>query len=267
MDYHGLSGSLDLAVKLLGYPQKPKSNTKEYQDCRTKEKTIKNHLKLGTLDNQSSSESLSSLYLIEYCNYFHCEADFLLGYIDFPTRKTQSVYEVTGLNEKTIHALEMIQLEDKNENTITIIPKNATEKQIEQIIINPSPENLKYVPSGRPLLMDLLNFMFENGNMESLVKHFRNYINVKYKIPVYYDNDKHTFVYPDNDWAKTPGHFGTKDIYWLNFASSEDKPNDCSSIPLTDSFFDTVILKDIEKVFNNMRTDYEKEREELNETT
>lgn len=101
--------SLDLAIKLLGYSQKPKSNTPEYQECRAKEKTIKNHLKLGALNNQKSSESLSTLYLIEYCNFFHCEADFLLGYIDFPTQQVQSVYEVTGLSDTAIDTLNKLK--------------------------------------------------------------------------------------------------------------------------------------------------------------
>lgn len=108
MDYNNLN-SLDLAVKLCGYTVKPKSSTKEYEECRNKRKTIDNHLKLKALKDLKSSESLSTLYLIEYCNFFNCEADYLLGYIDFPTKQTQDIYELTGLNEKSIETLKILK--------------------------------------------------------------------------------------------------------------------------------------------------------------
>lgn len=113
MIYNELN-SLDLAAKLLGYSEKPKSNAPEYEECRVKDRTIKNHLKLDALDNQNSSESLSTIYLIEYCNFFHCEADFLLGYIDFPTRKTQSVNEITGLSFTTIEEISELTPSEKH---------------------------------------------------------------------------------------------------------------------------------------------------------
>ena len=214
-------------------------------------------------------------FIKEYCDFFECDADYLLGYIDFPTRKAQDVYKITGLNEKAVDALKMIQTQDKNENSITVFPKNLFNKmmnhtdlseeelrQIENIFFDTTDENIRFLDSQRPLLMDILNYMLASGYMEELVKYFRNFINAKYKVPVYFDNEKKCFVYPDNGYSYTGdfthGNTTFKGNYVLNFASSQDNPNDNAPIFLTDTFFDTVTLKDVEKLFYEMRTDYEK---------
>lgn len=273
MDYNNLK-SLDLSARLCGYETKPKSNTSEYEECRKKKRSIDNHLKLGDLSDLSSSESLSTLYLIEYCNYFNCEADYLLGYIDFPTKQTQNIYELTGLNQKAVDALNMIKLEDENENSITVIPQELLKKNIaneeanqedvaklERILFDASGKYQKKIDNHRPLLMDILNFMLSSGYMEHLVVQFRNFVNAKYKVPVYYDNAKKCFVYPNNEYSYTGdikhGKETIKGNYILNFASSTNNPNDNASIFLTDTFFDTVTLKDIEKIFYEMRSMYE----------
>lgn len=214
-------------------------------------------------------------FIKEYCDYFECESDFLLGYIDFPTRQAQDVYKITGLNEKAVDALKMIQIQDKNENSITVFPKNLFNKmmnhtdlseeelkQIENIFFDTTDEHIRFLDSHRPLLMDILNYMLASGYMEELVKYFRNFINAKYKVPVYFDNEKKCFVYPDNEYSYTGdfthGNTTFKGNYVLNFASSQDNPNDNAPIFITDTFFDTVTLKDVEKLFYEMRTDFEK---------
>ncbi|MBO5146239.1 MAG: hypothetical protein J6C19_12015 [Lachnospiraceae bacterium] len=214
-------------------------------------------------------------FIKEYCDFFQCEADFLLGYIDFPTHKTQNVYEATGLNEKALHELNMIQLTDRNENSITLFPSELfakmnsngeltleEQKQMEEIFFDTSGKYMHPLDSHRPLLMDLLNYMLASGNIEKIIIQFRNFVNARFKVPVYYDNDKNSFIYPNNDYSYTGdikhGDKIHKGNYILNFASSPDNPNDNAPIYLSDTFFDTVTLKDIEKIFYEMRTDYEK---------
>lgn len=253
MDYNNLN-SLDLAVKLCGFTDKPKSNTEEYETCKSKRRTIDNHLKLKALKDLKTSESLSTLYLIEYCNFFNCEADYLLGYIDFPTKQTRDIYDLTGLNEEAVHALNMIKLEDRNE-------------QENMAKFNDIPGQYQdETNSHLPLLMDILNFMLSSGYMEYLAMQFRNFVNARYKVPVYYDNDKKSFVYPNNDYSYTgditPGNTTFKGDYVLNFASSQNNPNDNAPVFLTDTFFDTVTLKTVEKIFYEMRSMYEEESNE-----
>lgn len=216
------------------------------------------------------------IQLNEYCLAFSCSADYFLGYIDFPTHKTQNVYETTGLNEKALHELDMIRLTDRNENSITLFPSELfakmysnekltpeEQKQVEEIFFDTSDKYMSPLDSHRPLLMDLLNYMLASGNIEKIIIQFRNFVNARFKVPVYYDNDKGNFIYPDNAYSYTGdtnlGGKIYKGNYILNFASSPDNPNDNAPISLSDTFFDMVILKDIEKIFYEMRTDYKKE--------
>lgn len=108
MYFNNITTSMELAVKLCGYEQKPKTGTNEYEICRTKERTIKNHLKLGNLTNLNSSESLTTLYIAEYCNFFHCSADYLLGYIDYPTHSDTDIGKETGLSLSAIASIKRI---------------------------------------------------------------------------------------------------------------------------------------------------------------
>ena len=108
MYFNNITTSTELAVKLCGYEQKPKTGTSEYEICRTKERTIKNHLKLGNLTNLNSSESLTTIYIAEYCHYFHCSADYLLGYIDYPTHSYTDIGEETGLSVSAINSIKQI---------------------------------------------------------------------------------------------------------------------------------------------------------------
>lgn len=213
-------------------------------------------------------------FIKEYCVFFDCDAGFLLGYIDFPTQKSQNVYELTGLNDKALEALNLIQLTDKNENSVTVFPHQLFKKmysneeltneelaQVENIFFDSSDKYRETVDNHRPLLMDILNFMLANGSIEDLVKQFRNFINARFTVPVYYDNDKSSFIYPDNPYSYTGDtqingktYNGT---YILNFASSKDEPNDNAPIFLSNTFFDTVTLKEVERIFYEMRDDYE----------
>lgn len=108
MDFNHITTSMDLATKLCGYEKKPKTGTSEYEMCRTKERTIKNHLKLGNLTDLNSSESLTTIYISEYCNFFHCSADYLLGYIDYPTHSDTDIGKETGLSLSAIASVKKI---------------------------------------------------------------------------------------------------------------------------------------------------------------
>jgi len=116
MELNNINSSLDLAVKLLGYSEKPKSNTQEYSNCKSKEKTIKNHLKLDELSGQNSSRSLASCFLSEYCIFFNCSADYFLGYIDYPTHDYQEIGQKTDLSITAIKMLE-IWKQQKSKNS------------------------------------------------------------------------------------------------------------------------------------------------------
>ena len=104
MKYNNMD-CLDLAVKIKGLSSKPKSTTKEYEECKTIAKTIRNHLQLDALKDIPTSKSLATTYLIEYCQIFNCSADYFLGFIDYPTYQETDIGKTLGLTDKSINAL------------------------------------------------------------------------------------------------------------------------------------------------------------------
>ena len=248
--------SLDLAAKLLGYSEKPKSNVKEYEECRKKERTIKNHLKLNALDNLNSSESLSTIYLIEYCNFFHCSADYLLGFIDFPTNKNQSVYEITGLSDIATNTLSSWYEYQKN-------MKRDYQEQI-------------YFP------IEILNILLSDSNTEWLLRGIQDLLKSNYKIPAYHNgewevaniNEKYSkcstpkYIVPDSDYDVIKGHDGFRDLYLLTLVQDKTKTWDNTQIALDDDFFEAVAMKTIEKYLRKIRDNYLEEKEnDSSETT
>lgn len=174
-----------------------------YKNVDTLSKTITHCL----YDNCYKKDDL----LIACCRFFKCSADYLLGFINLPTHADTDIHNKTGLNKESIQTLREIQKSDKNENSITIFPKNLYNKMInnekmtpeeseefERIFFNTPEENIKPYPSNRPKLMDLLNFMLSNSlDMESLLMAFRNLVN-PFTVPVFYD-DKNGWTFPDNE--------------------------------------------------------------------
>ncbi|MDE7177058.1 MAG: hypothetical protein K2O59_04520 [Lachnospiraceae bacterium] len=248
--------SLDLAAKLLGYSKKPKSNTEEYGECRKKERTIKNHLNLNSLDNLNSSESLSTIYLIEYCNFFHCSADYLLGFIDFPTQENQSIYDITGLNNTAINTL----------SSWFEYERNMKKDYQEQI----------YFP------IETLNTLLSDDNMEWLLRGIQDLLKSNYKIPAYHNGEYETvninkkysncltpkYIVPDSDHDVIKGHGEFSDLYLLTLVQDKEKTWDHTQIVLDDDFFEAVAMKTIEKYLREIRNNYLEEKgNDANKTT
>ena len=225
MKYNNLT-PLDLAVKLCGYQSKPKSNTNEYLICSNRAKTIKNHLVLGELSTMSSSNSISAIYLADYCNYFNCSADYFFGYIDYPTQEESDIGNVTGLSKSSIDTLKLL----KHNNGTTITGHNE-------------------IATLNTLLSDILC-------TSELLVGIEDFLNVRYNIPVYHTGRYETkgnfaqpeCIIPDNVFDKIDN------TYLLNLAKDTNTPNDSYSIPLTKSFLESVALNTIEKAIIELRS-------------
>ncbi len=78
-------------------------------------KSIRNHLKCQSFD------SVGPKWISVYAHYFNCSADFLLGFINAPTHRTNSICDTTGLS---ISAAELLQKwTNEGYNEITELPK------------------------------------------------------------------------------------------------------------------------------------------------
>lgn len=61
--------------------------------------TIREHLK------KESAGNVDGYWLKIYCDYFHCSADYLFGYIELPTHEKTNIKNHTGLSENAIDKL------------------------------------------------------------------------------------------------------------------------------------------------------------------
>lgn len=52
-----------------------------------------------------SAENISGHWLKIYCDYFHCSADYLFGYIELPTHEKTNIKNHTGLSKNAIDKL------------------------------------------------------------------------------------------------------------------------------------------------------------------
>lgn len=172
--------------------------------------------------NQFSLGLLSAL-----AELYNCDVGYLLCEYDCKTGRNTDIAKETGLTDRSIQAIDTIKHQSMNDN------------------------------SERPKLLDLLNLMLSYGGMERILMSFRDFVNPCYNIPVYFDNEKKTFVCPNNEYSKLQGISMGKekinDMYWLNFAQSEQDPDNNIPLLLNSTFFETVALKDIEKELYTLR--------------
>lgn len=184
-------------------------------------------------DIDKMKSGIKSNNLIALAELHKVSTDYLLGLSDCRSVDNHYISEKTGLDDEGIKALEMIKLQDLNEK------RN---------------HRLMKVDNGLSLV-DIMNFTFKY-EIENILMAIRNFFKVKYKIPVFFDTEKRKWICPKSDYEFSKGCFGFSDLWWLNLATSEDAPYDNNSIVLSDTFFESVALKDIEKRLYELRDLY-----------
>lgn len=192
-------------------------------------------------DIDKMKSGIKSSNLIELARLYEVSTDYLLGLSECRSVDNHYISEKTGLNDEGIQALEMIKLQDENEK------------------INDAYQKIQ----SRLSLVDVMNFTFKY-EIESILMDIRNFLNIKYKIPVFFDKKRGKWICPKSDYEFSKGNFGLSDLWWLSLACSENTPYDNSQIPLTDTFFESVALKDIEKRLYDLRNIYNEIKDEEN---
>ncbi len=84
----------------------------------------------------------------------------------------------------------------------------------------------------------------------------RDFISVRYKILVFFDKNNKKWICPKSDYEYTKGTNITDEIWWLNLASNPATPYNNESMVLSDTFFETVALKAVEKEIYLLRDLY-----------
>lgn len=184
-------------------------------------------------DIDKMKSGIKSNNLIALAELYKVSTDYLLGLSDCRSVDNHYIAEKTGLDDEGIKALEMIKLQDINEK------RN---------------HRLMKVENGLSLV-DIMNFTFKY-EIENILMSIRNFFKAKYKIPVFFDKENRKWVCPKSGYEFSRGCHGSTDLWWLNLASNENTPYDNSSIALTNTFFESVALKDIEKGLYDLRNLY-----------
>lgn len=184
-------------------------------------------------------------FIKEYCMFFECEADFLLGYIDFPTKENQGIYETTGLNNTSIATLSSLFNYQKN-----------MEEEYQPMEYNP---------------IETLNILLSDEILaEQLLKGIQDLLNSDYKIPAYHTvgstienvNEKYDkclvpeYVVPKGDGNIIKGFGKFNDMYLLTLVKDKEKTWENKQIALDDDFFEAVALRTIEKYLRKIRDNY-----------
>lgn len=180
---------------------------------------------------------IKSHNLIALAEFYKVSTDYILGLSDCRSVDNHYIAAKTGLNDEAIFALEMIKQQDENEKI--------------------NHERMK-VQNGLSLL-EVMNFTFQY-EIDNILMSIRNFINIKYRIPVFFDEKNKKWICPKSayEFTKSPPEF--PDLWWLNLASSEEKAYDNISVALTDTFYESVALKDIEKRLYDLRDLYHEKK-------
>lgn len=116
MEEHGIFTAKELAKELYekGYVSVNQKKESFSDPCvidnnavASIEKKIQKHL------NADKPDKLQGEFVMAYCRFFGCSADYLFGYIALPTHKTTNIYEETGLSENAIDRLVQLNVLSK----------------------------------------------------------------------------------------------------------------------------------------------------------
>ena len=181
---------------------------------------------LKTYQNYEQGHNYPTLeYATKLAELYNVSIDYLLGRSDCISVENEKIKEIIGINDSSIETLKLLNLNDG----IT----QAGHNEIETLNI---------------FLSDLectLNFL---GGLQ-------DYINARYKIPIYHTG-KHEIVngYLQPQCVVPNSKYDViYDIPLLTLAKDKDNPNDNYQIPLTNSFFEGIALKTIEKSIIDLR--------------
>lgn len=181
---------------------------------------------------------------IEYNNLFalsdlyNVSIDYLLCRSNFRSPENEFIGEYTGLSDDAIDGINIIYSESENWK------KSVTQKN-----------TMGYDD------MHILNFFLKHSSLLSkILRGFQDLINMKYKIPVYFNQKENNFIVPSSNYDITQsfniGNNSFQEMRWLNLAQSEKNPSENISIALTNDFFESIALKSIEKTFLELRELY-----------
>ncbi len=180
--------------------------------------------------NSDTPRELQGEFTIAYCKLFKCDADYLLGNINLPTREDTDINKKTGLNENAIQTLKILKRSDYIE-FINFIMKD-------------------YAKFGR--FLSSISLYFDND----------------YDTPVHYDTEKQIYVESEEP-EDTIMLFGNEKTIVVGRKTGDEVLGypAYETIHLPTTILESHAMHCIQLQLDEWKQDFNKERKRLNETT
>ena len=163
MEDNGIKTSLEMAKNLICHKCLNISNFDELDSSEKSKKYDSERKKIDVHLKSDTAEHLQSSYLIAYCKFFNCSADYLLGFIDLPTHEFVDISKNTGLSPNAI-------------STLKILANYST-------------------PNFRNNRLEALNYMMKDTNLFfNFMSNISLYMNNDYTTPLFYDHNTGKYI-------------------------------------------------------------------------
>ena len=191
-------------------------------------------------------------WLQNYCKYFSCSSDYLLGNIE-TFNHTQ--YDEVPLSLKSINAIKWIQQGYIEQSALAVVA---------------SDNGIKYIPYTP---IDLLNHIISNPAFKDLLNCIEDYIKPGYDTPMFFldatqapDGKAHYYIPHNPIHEKIKLDDKGKPILDNNFMPAYDRflplakdtlnPTAYRSVPINDSFLESVAMLQIKNCIDSIKADY-----------
>lgn len=196
--------------------------------------------------------------LITMADYFNVSTDFILGRSNCRGVDNDYIHNKLGLDDNAIN-----QLASWNKYEHDMITGADVLNEDGTILFHGIPQQLHYraIVTLNELFKDSLDF-------EMLLRSVQDLFNTQYRYPIYHTEQSEVItdkdgkklltaqtVVPNSEMDNIKGNpqLGFDDIPLLNLAKDKNTPWDNYSIPLDDTFFESVAIKGIEKTLIKIR--------------
>lgn len=175
------------------------------------------------LQNLYDCSSLDKNYLLAYCKFFKCSADYLLGLIDLPTHIDTDINMQTGLSKDAINTLKTI-----NFRANTQLGEFSSK------------------------CLSTLDYILKDGDtFEDFLSNLTLFIDNNYKTPIFWDPEKHCYI--DTGYRYANGDIGVT----FGYLTKDNKGNDgYSPLGVSVDILESHAMLQVQKIMNDWKDSY-----------